>query len=143
MEASIRFWSKVDGSYGNCWEWKGGVAGKGYGSFYLNGRRIKAHRYAYQTLVGAIPEGLEIDHLCRNRKCVNPNHMEVVTRGENIRRGLWPDIGRQYQQKKTHCPQGHPYDEENTYLRPDRSGRECRACRSETIKRWWLENGRS
>ena len=122
MEANLRFFAKVirinDSS---CWEWIGGCA-NGYGSFFFNGRHIKAHRFAYELFVGEIPPHLEIDHLCRNRRCVNPTHLEPVTRSENIRRGLLPDIGRQYQESKTHCPQGHPYNEANTYLRTDRKG---------------------
>ncbi len=143
MEANLRFWGKVNkDTDSGCWEWLGCCA-MGYGSFWFNGRYMKAHRYAYETLIGEVPIGLELDHLCRNRRCVNPNHMEPVTRGENIRRGLLPDIGRQYQLSKTHCPQGHPYDEQNTYLRPDRNGRDCRICRREAGKRWRLSYARS
>ena len=141
MEASVRFWNQVDDSAGSCWEWMGGTS-NGYGGFFLKGKKVKAHRYAYELMVAIIPDGLEIDHLCRNRKCVNPSHMELVTRSENVKRGLLPDIGRQRQESKTQCPQGHPYDEKNTYLRPDRPGRECRACRLDSNRRW-LANVRS
>jgi len=142
MEANIRFWRNVNKIPNGCWEWLASRSGNGYGGFYLSGRKVKAHRFAYETLIGIIPEGLEIDHLCRNRKCVNPSHMELVTRSENIRRGLLPEIGRQYQQSKTCCPKGHPYDDKNTYLRRDRPGRECRICRGQAIRRC-LENARS
>jgi len=143
MEASLRFWAKVDKIPDGCWEWKNGRNVGGYGIFYFNDKQILAHRFAYQTLQGIIPEGLEIDHLCRNRACVNPDHLELVTRSENIRRGLLPNIGRQMQESKTHCPQGHPYDKENTYLRKDRAGRECRACRKIAKGKWEVPNARS
>jgi len=136
MEAITRFWAKVNKIPNGCWEWMAGFAGNGYGSFYLNGKRVKAHRFAYEVLVGIIPDGLEIDHLCRNSKCVNPDHLELVTHSENVRRGLAPNTGRQYQESKTHCPKGHPYDETNIYFRTDRPGRECRLCRREAIRRY-------
>ncbi len=141
MKASKRFWSQVLINPDACWEWQGGIS-NGYGSFFLFPKKVKAHRYSYEQLVGEIPIGLEIDHLCRNRSCVNPAHMETVTRSENIRRGLLPNIGRQYQESKTHCPQGHAYDETNTYIRKDRPGRDCKVCRLNATRRW-LERARS
>lgn len=142
MEASERFWKQVKIYPNGCWIWEGGTS-NGYGSFFLGFKKVKAHRYSYEQLVGKIPKGLEIDHLCRVRRCVNPYHMEPVTHSENVRRGLMPVIGRLYQQGKTHCPQGHPYDEANTYLRTDKVGRECRACRNQAEKRWRLSHARS
>jgi HNH endonuclease len=90
-----------------CWDWTGGITGNGYGYIYLDGRgtpRVAAHRVAYELLVGPIPPGLQIDHLCRNRRCVNPLHLEVVTQTENVRRGAnhWRNL--------THCKYGHPLD---------------------------------
>lgn len=88
-----RFWSKVvkEGSHG-CWRWQGRLNHAGYGRFTVGGRRdarwVMAHRFAYELLIGPIPEGLELDHLCRQRDCVNPGHMEPVTREENSRRGV-------------------------------------------------------
>lgn len=122
-EYAARFWAKVDRSdEDGCWLWLAHTAA-GYGRFRLsNPRRIEgAHRVAYELLIGPIPEGLDIDHLCRNRSCVNPAHLEPVTRGENVRRGA---RGRLV----THCPQGHAYDEPNTYVDPQ-GLRHCRACR--------------
>ena len=136
LSAVNRFQANVSKLPSGCWEWTASCYQNGYGSFYYAGRKIKAHRFAYETLVGVIPKGLEIDHLCRNRRCVNPAHMELVTRSENILRGLLPGIGRAYQQNKTYCPNGHPYNEANTYLRIDRQGRECRTCRIEASRRW-------
>lgn len=88
-----RFWSKVDAS-APCWVWTAASAGKGYGKFTLsaNGktRYPLAHRYSWELLVGPIPEGMTLDHLCKNRKCVNPDHLEVVTQAVNCLRGESP-----------------------------------------------------
>lgn len=116
-----RFWSKVDLTL-TCWLWIGVTNHRGYGQF---GKSGSAHRFAYELLVGPIPEGLELDHLCRVRACVRPDHLEAVTHQENLRRG------DNHQRSKTHCPQGHPYDEANTYRRPD-GGRRCIACHRRT-----------
>jgi len=88
----------------------------GYGQF---GRNEPAHRAVYRTMVGPIPDGLHIDHLCRNRRCVNPSHLEPVTQKVNSERGFFGSL--------TECHRGHPFDEINTYYRSD-SGRNCREC---------------
>lgn len=112
-----QFWSRVE-QVGDCWEWRGFIKENGYGQFSLGKRRpVLAHRFAYLTLVGEIPEGLQLDHLCRNRACVNPWHLDPVTPQENTRRGAI---------LKTHCPSGHPYTGEN--LRYNGSARVCREC---------------
>lgn len=133
-----RFWRYVGEAAGDaCWEWFGGRSTGGYGRFFNGSRHVAAHRFAYELLVGPIPAGLDIDHLCRVRHCVNPAHLEPVTRSENLRRGTPhgpPDGGSAAarQRAKTHCPKGHPYDEENTLLhywkRENSWRRLCRTC---------------
>lgn len=128
-----RFWDKVSIGDG-CWEWLAGKTGSGYGAISIpnSGQRmIGAHRYAYELMRGAIPEGLHIDHLCRNPGCVNPAHLEPVTSAENIRRSRIAVERR----GRTHCPQGHPYDEENTYRNPNSGDRACRECGRENCRR--------
>jgi len=122
-----RFWSKVQPMhiYKNCWVWQGSKNNKGYGHFHSNGKNRLAHRYAYELLVGEIPDGLQIDHTCRIRECVNPDHMEVVTSKENTLRGEGPTAKNA---KKTHCNNGHEFTEANTYQQ--KNGRECRICRT-------------
>lgn len=108
-----------------CWEWQACRCSGGYGNFRHKGRVVVAHRLAYETLVGPIPEGLDIDHLCRNRKCVNPHHLEPVTRRENILRG--EGQGAKHA-RKTHCQHGHPLSGENLYINPASGQRVCREC---------------
>ncbi len=118
-----RFWSHVNKQVDSCWDWTAGMSSNGYGVF--NGH-ILPHRYAYVLFNGPIPEGLQIDHLCRNRACVNPDHLEAVTASENIRRGVGPELTRQRILGRTHCPHGHPYDEYNTRIYEGR--RYCNEC---------------
>ena len=122
-ETAERFWRKVDKS-GDCWQWLSGVDRSSYGRFRLGRSMRLAHRVAYVSMVGPIPEGLVIDHLCRNRSCVNPAHMEPVTRGENALRG---ETIAARNAAVTQCPAGHLYDETNTHIRPS-GARYCRPC---------------
>lgn len=129
-----RFWLRVEPT-GFCWYWIGGKTkgSSGYGSFYWGGKHTVAHRWAYEFLVGPIAEGLELDHLCRNHPCVNPDHLEPVTRAENVRRGRGPDVTRELRRQVTCCPQGHPYAGDNLYT--DMKGaRHCRLCRAEQAR---------
>lgn len=107
-----------------CWDWHGGKSDRGYGSISLDGRSHQAHRVSYELYVGPIPDGLQIDHLCRNRGCINPAHLEPVTCRENVRRGEGPSA---VNATRTHCKHGHPLSGDN--LRISRNGkRRCRAC---------------
>ena len=117
-----RFWSKV-GFDESCWIWNGSGNGTGYGSFWDGARTVYAHRWSYEFCVRPIPVGLQIDHLCRVRSCVNPEHLEPVTPQTNTLRG----VGLTAQNAvKTHCIRGHPYNEANTYY--EKKGRQCRVC---------------
>jgi hypothetical protein len=122
-----RFWDKVRKDADGCWRWTGAIQGAGYGNFWVDDKCRLSHRVAYDMLVGPIPEGLELDHLCRNRECVNPAHLEPVTRTENQRRGL--------RAMRVECVNGHPYDAANTYRRPNGT-RDCRACIRERVARY-------
>lgn len=113
-----------------CWEWQKSITRQGYGNFRKGGRIHLSHRVAFEIYVGRIPDGLQIDHLCRNRSCCNPDHLEAVTQRQFILRGeSW--AGKHA--RKTHCPHGHEYTEENTYWRktPSGVGRMCRTCRKQ------------
>lgn len=123
---SERFWSHVAVSeIGGCWEWMAYCNPEGYGMFGVRkGKTVRAPRFAYEDVVGPIPVGLVLDHLCRNTLCVNPSHLEPVSQRENILRGVGlPALNA----RKTHCLRGHPFVESNMYR--TRRGRECRKCK--------------
>lgn len=121
-----RLWSRVDKSApGGCWLWTGGLSAAGYGRIRVDGTLHYTHRFVYEHEVGPIPAGLEIDHLCRVRSCCNPEHLEAVTHGENVRRG---------DAVITHCPAGHPYEGRNLIM--DGNSRKCRQCVYARHKRW-------
>lgn len=120
-----RFHGYVDRSEPECcWPWMRSVGSHGYGQvgWHVGGKRVMflAHRVAWALAHGPIPEGLTIDHKCRNRRCCNPAHLRLLTRAANS-----ADNG---QARRTHCPKGHPYDAVNTYRRPRSGHRVCRAC---------------
>jgi len=132
-----RFWARVDkngpvpecrSDLGPCWLWQGWRASNGYGRLGYSGRRVAAHRLSYELAVGSIPEGLQLDHLCRNPPCCNPAHLEPVTGRVNLLRG---ETFQAANAAKIRCPAGHLYDEANTYLY--NGGRRCKAC--EKVKR--------
>lgn len=111
-----------------CIQWQGKYFANGYGRI---GYKM-AHRIAYTEQVGEIPEGLQIDHLCRNRGCVNVEHLEPVTIAVNVMRGVSPHA---LNARKTHCLNGHEFTEENTYRRKDKNTRDCRTCRNAAVKK--------
>ena len=117
------FWVKVDGSGGidDCWTWAGARYTHGYGYHSDGTARIPAHRWAYEHLIGPIPEGLVLDHLCHNRACVNPWHLDPVTTLVNNR--------RTESATKTHCVHGHRLAGNNLYRHPTHGRRGCRTCR--------------
>jgi hypothetical protein len=119
-----RFWSKVNKT-DTCWLWTASVNHDGYGKFSYKKRTFWVHRLSYLAIIGEIPEGMPLDHLCRVRNCVNPDHLEPVTNKENILRGEGPSAQNA---KKTHCPQGHKYNKENTYIYKFTQKRACRMC---------------
>lgn len=127
MTPEERFWSKVNKTE-ECWLWTAAVDKAGYGRF---GDRY-AHRYVYELKVGPVPQGLQIDHLCRVRHCVNPDHLEPVTQRENILRS--PISVAAVNARKTHCPRGHRYS-----ILDNRGWRECRPCRNLQYRRRYAE----
>ena len=139
MTKEDRFWSKVDKNgpipahrpdLGPCHLWTAACNQYGYGRFRDGERLRQAHTVAWEMKNGPFPPGLEPDHLCRVKRCVNDSHLEIVTHLENVRRGKagWLD------RAKTHCPQGHPYSGDNLYVAP-RGSRECRTCQREAGRR--------
>jgi hypothetical protein len=141
MRKSIeqRFWDKVDKT-DKCWFWSAATS-HGYGLFWNGERLVKAHNFAYSLTGNIITEGLELDHLCRNRSCVNPAHLEPVTRKENMRRGLLLKSQHDRRWKLTHCPHGHAYTAKNTYVTKI-GKRMCRICSRARFQTWAIKIGR-
>lgn len=124
---------------GDCWRWSAYRTGDGYGTFKSDGRKVQAHRFAYMTVVGLIPTGLVLDHFlfpenCIGPSCVNPDHLRPVTSRENALRS--DTSGAAVNRSKTRCPQGHAYDEDNTYVYPNGRGRLCRECNRMATRRY-------
>lgn len=108
-----------------CWVWQRGKT-DGYGRLYVNRVAHPAHRYTYQQLVGEVPTGLVLDHLCRLRSCCNPDHLEPITNAENVRRGAGAALAGAANKRKTHCPSGHAYKDVNVLV--SQGYRRCRVC---------------
>ena len=119
-----------------CWTWTGSMSSDGYGRYHWRDEQL-AHRVAYRAWVGPIPPGMTLDHLCRNRACVNPAHLEPVSLRENIMRGS--GVCAQHA-RQTHCKRGHEFTSENTYRYPD-GRRGCRACMRANRRRRYVETG--
>jgi hypothetical protein len=128
VNAADRFFEKVTPDGNGCLLFRTRST-EGYGRFADQGKLWQAHRWLLQrAMPEPIPAHMDVDHLCGNRACVRPSHLEIVTRSENIRRGTAPATNRARAAAITHCPKGHPYDEENTY-RYTRRGMTVRMCR--------------
>jgi len=134
MTTEDRFWAKVQKTE-SCWLWTADTTWNGYGRIKINHRKILAHRFSYEIHKESIPEKMVIDHICRTRNCVNPSHLRVVTRRQNVLENAVntaPLIAR----AKTHCKNGHPFNEENTYWNFKRyNNRQCRICKGAADKR--------
>lgn len=128
-EAVISLWTYV--TAGGCWEFLGTPDYKGYGRAWYAGRMWKLHRLSYQTYRGELDTALQIDHVCRNRLCANPDHLEQVTVRENLLRG---DTITARNSRKTHCANGHEYTPENTSYTSN--GRRCRQCWRDQKRRY-------
>ena len=122
---------KVDKN--GCWNWLGTHNEGGYGTVYMRGENYMAHRVLYRMFVGNLSRKLQIDHLCRNRDCVNPTHLEQVTLRENILRGVGVTA---INAKKTCCIYGHKFDDKNTLPDRTRGGRRCRKCAKIKLREW-------
>jgi hypothetical protein len=137
-----RFWAKVNKAgpvhpeLGPCWVWTAGLSG-GYGIFWLNGKQNHAYAVSWKWANGPVPPKRELDHLCRNRACVRPDHLEVTTHWVNVARGESP---HGINARKLACPQGHLYDEANTYIYDGE--RHCRECGRARTRKWWQERKR-
>lgn len=128
-----RFWSRANKGEIGCWNWSGTINTYGYGVLKIAGVTFGAHRVSFTLAHGAIPDGLQIDHMCKNTACVNPYHLRAVTQAENN-----PNVA------KTHCPRGHEYTADNLRLRTrsGRTGRECRECTRQQLREQWKRGAR-
>lgn len=133
LTAVERVLNKVVVTPAGCWEYTGRRNDDGYGLVQADKKRQRVHRVVYEALVGPIPDGLEIDHLCRNRVCVNTRHLEVVEHAENLRRA-WRTRPRrprpEPRKPRTHCRRGHELTPENAVPRPGNRGPGCRTCKA-------------
>ena len=136
-----RFWKKVKiDKLTNCWNWEAYKLPEGYGVFH-KGRKfglVLSHRFSYEMKKQIIPNGLDIDHLCRNKSCVNPDHLETVTRKENLKRAFIGIRMSMRLRERTHCKQGHVLLGKNLYLTPD-NRRQCKICINERSRKSYIK----
>lgn len=135
IDAETRFWKRLDRTRDDgCWVWLGAKDTGGYGRLMVEGRLMGVHQWAYRHFVGPVPPGLVLDHLCRNRACANPAHLEPVTRRENVLRG---ETRAAQEAAQTHCVNGHPFSPENTYVQAVGAGvkRRCHLCARANVAR--------
>ncbi len=127
-----RFNANYEVAPSGCWEWTGCVRRTGYGVFHPTPKQVAPHIWSYQYFKGPIPDGLTVDHQCRNRRCVNPDHLRLLTRGDNVLASPESNAGRNM--RKTHCDRGHPLEGDNlivipNFRNPERPPwRQCREC---------------
>jgi HNH endonuclease len=133
-----RFWAKVEKTE-TCWLWTASKFSNGYGQFQTPAKNNLAHRLSYELTVGPVPDGLQLDHLCRNVACVRPDHLEPVTCQVNITRGLVPIVSGEHNRVKTHCPDGHPYSGDNLHVNAAGS-RVCLTCLRAKRNKWHRDN---
>lgn len=133
MLTEQKFWLKVNKTP-SCWIWRKHLEENGYGRVWTGVKMVLAHRLSYELIKGKIPKGLQLDHLCRNRACVNPSHLEAVLGIENISRSPI------HNKNKTHCIHGHEFTPENTHIFKIRKysgfGRQCKICLDNNNKRF-------
>lgn len=121
-----------------CWVWKGYIR-DGYGIFNYKGKKMQAHRFMYQLMLDKeLSKYIQLDHLCKNRACVNPDHVEEVSGKENTLRGMGPTA---INARRTHCVNGHEFTPDNTYIRPDDGARDCKTCAREAKRRQRARGG--
>lgn len=129
-----RLLEKIIKDKNGCWNWTAFINKGGYSIIMIQGKPRRGHRISYEEFIGEIPHKLDLDHLCRNRKCINPKHLEPVTRKENLRRSpLKPHLCggaalAKIKKSKTHCLRGHPYTGQNLKMSSNGKWRVCREC---------------
>lgn len=132
------FFSRITITDSGCWIWCGSLSPSGYSQMTVQQKTVRAHRWSYERFVAPIPDGLVIDHLCRNPSCVNPNHLEPVTQRENTLRGISPAAKNA---KKTHCIHGHEFTDANTIWKG--GTRACRTCQKAAELKYQRRIGRA
>lgn len=140
--AQERFEAQIDrDGPGGCWNWTGALTTTGYGQFRADGKPWAAHRWAYETFVRSLPAGVVIDHLCRNRRCANPKHLDPVTNRENVMRGMSPTA---VIRRQGVCKYGHEMTPENTYSPPKKPQHQlCRICKARRSREAYLRQRES